>query len=63
MILIALFFFVIALISAVSVDEFGDFCRGVLFVVSAIIFCLILNYCSNPEAYHKMLDFYWEEIK
>lgn len=63
MILIALFFFVTALISVSSVDEINDFCRGILFVVSAIIFCLILSYCSNPEAYHKMLDIYWEEIK
>ena len=63
MMLIALFFFVTALISAVSVDEFGDFCRGVLFVVSAIIFCLILSYSSKPEAYHKILDIYWEEMK
>lgn len=63
MILIAIFFFVTAIISACTVDEFSDFCRGILFVVSAIIFCLILSYCSNPEAYHKMLDIYWEEIK
>lgn len=63
MILIAIFFFVTALISAASVDEFGDFCRGVLFVVCAIIFCLILSYSSNPDAYHKILDIYWEETK
>lgn len=63
MILIALFFFVTALISVVSVDEIDDFCRGVLFVVSTIVFCLILSYSSNPEAYHKILDIYWEEMK
>ena len=63
MILIAFFFFVTALISAASADEYGDFCRGVLFVVSTIIFCLILSYSSNPEAYHKILDIYWEEMK
>lgn len=63
MILIALFFFATAVISAASVGEFGDFFRGVLSVVSTIIFCLILSYNSNPEAYHKILDIYWEETK
>lgn len=63
MILIALFFFVTALISVSTVDEYNDFCRGVLFIVSVTIFCFIINYSSHPDTYHKILDIYWEETK
>ena len=63
MIFIGFVFFALAILSAVVVEEWEDFFRGVRFVVFWLLFILIILYDDNKEFFHQVFDIYRETFE
>ena len=63
MIFIGFVFFALAMLSAVTVEDWEDFFRGVRFVVFWLLLILIILYDDNKEFFFQVFDIYRETYK